>query len=168
VRNLAQRSAGAAKEIKGLIGESGERVRIGAELVDRSGQALAEIVDGVKKVTDIVAEIAAASQEQSAGIDQVNNAVTQMDETTQQNAALVEEAAAAARAMQEQAGELTRQVAFFQIAGEPAAAAPATPVRRPLRAATATPAAAVQAAPKVERRPTQAPQPVAAGDWTEF
>ena len=118
VRNLAQRSAGAAKEIKGLINDSAAKVRTGSELVDQSGKALAEIVDSVKKVTDIVAEIAAASQEQSAGIDQVNHAVLQMDEMTQQNAALVEEAAAAARAMQEQATELTRQVGFFQLGNE--------------------------------------------------
>jgi len=118
VRSLAQRSAAAAKEIKALIGESGERVRAGSALVDRSGQSLAQIVDGVKKVTDIVAEIAAASQEQSAGIDQVNHAVSQMDEMTQQNAALVEEAAAAARAMQEQAAELTRQMRFFHLGNE--------------------------------------------------
>ncbi len=118
VRNLAQRSAGAAKEIKGLINDSAEKVQAGSALVDQSGKALAEIVDSVKKVTDIVAEIAAASQEQSAGIDQVNHAVLQMDEMTQQNAALVEEAAAAARAMQEQATELTHQVGFFQITGE--------------------------------------------------
>jgi methyl-accepting chemotaxis protein len=115
VRSLAQRSAAAAKDIKVLIGESSELVSIGSDMVGRSGKALAEIVDGVKKVTDIVAEIAAASQEQSAGIDQVNNAVSQMDEMTQQNAALVEEAAAAARAMQEQANELTRQMGFFQL-----------------------------------------------------
>jgi methyl-accepting chemotaxis protein-1 (serine sensor receptor) len=123
VRNLAGRSAGAAKEIKGLINDSAEKVRTGSELVDQSGKALAEIVDSVKKVTDIVAEIAAASQEQSAGIDQVNHAVSQMDEMTQQNAALVEEASAAARAMQEQAGELARQVGFFSFedAGGPAA-----------------------------------------------
>ena len=124
VRNLAQRSAGAAKEIKGLINDSAAKVRTGSELVDQSGKALAEIVDSVKKVTDIVAEIAAASQEQSAGIDQVNHAVLQMDEMTQQNAALVEEAAAAARAMQEQATELTRQVGFFQL-GDDADYAPA-------------------------------------------
>src|ERR1700761_1428281 len=115
VRNLAQRSAGAAKEIKGLINDSANKVKAGSELVDQSGKALAEIVDSVKKVIDIVAEIAAASQEQSAGIDQVNHAVLQMDEMTQQNAALVEESAAAARAMQEQATELTRQVGFFQL-----------------------------------------------------
>lgn len=121
VRNLAQRSAGAAKEIKGLINDSAGKVKAGSELVDQSGKALAEIVDSVKKVTDIVAEIAAASSEQSAGIDQVNHAVLQMDEMTQQNAALVEESAAAARAMHEQATELSRQVSFFQVSGQAAA-----------------------------------------------
>jgi methyl-accepting chemotaxis protein len=115
VRSLSQRSASAAKEIKALIDDSAEKVRSGSELVNESAKVLADIVDSVKKVTDIVAEIAAASHEQSAGIEQVNKAVMQMDEMTQQNAALVEEAAAAARAMQEQAGELTRQVGFFQL-----------------------------------------------------
>lgn len=115
VRNLAQRAAGAAKEIKGLIGDSVEKVTAGTELVGQSGRTLQDIVDSVKKVTDIVAEIAAASQEQSSGIDQVNTAVMQMDEVTQQNAALVEEAAAASRAMQEQAQVLQQQVTFFRI-----------------------------------------------------
>ncbi|MDF4024003.1 methyl-accepting chemotaxis protein [Luteibacter sp. PPL201] len=124
VRNLAQRSANAAKEIKGLINDSANKVKAGSSLVDQSGKALAEIVDSVKKVTDIVAEIAAASSEQSAGIDQVNHAVLQMDEMTQQNAALVEQSAAAARAMHEQATELSRQVSFFHVTGEAAAARP--------------------------------------------
>ncbi|MFK2905049.1 MCP four helix bundle domain-containing protein [Dyella ginsengisoli] len=113
VRNLAQRSALAAKEIKTLIGDSVERVKMGSGLVDESGRSLAAIVESIKKVTDIVAEIAAASTEQSAGIEQVNMAVTQMDEVTQQNAALVEEAASASRAMEEQAMNLRRQVAYF-------------------------------------------------------
>ncbi len=164
VRNLAQRSASAAKEIKGLIGEAGERVRIGSELVERSGHALSEIVDGVRRVTDIVAEIAAASQEQSAGIQQVNNAVTQMDEATQQNAALVEEAAAAARAMQEQAAELTRQVAFFRIEGD---AAPAVSAEQKRHEAAATATAAILASVR-EPRPAPRAQAVAAGEWTEF
>ncbi|HEX5353546.1 MAG TPA: methyl-accepting chemotaxis protein [Rhodanobacteraceae bacterium] len=115
VRNLAQRSAAAAKEIKTLIGESVEKVRTGTELVQKTGKTLVEIVDSVKKVTDIVGEIAAASQEQSAGIDQVNRAVMQMDETTQQNAALVEESAAASRSLEDQASDLSRQIAFFNI-----------------------------------------------------
>ncbi|WP_323137538.1 methyl-accepting chemotaxis protein [Dyella subtropica] len=115
VRNLAQRSATAAKEIKALIGDSVEKVRTGTELVDRSGKTLAQIVGSVQKVTDIVADIAAASQEQSSGIDQVSHAVTQMDNVTQQNAALVEEAAAASRDMLEQANRLGEQVAYFRL-----------------------------------------------------
>jgi methyl-accepting chemotaxis protein len=143
VRNLAQRSAAAAREIKGLIADSVEKVRDGSALVERSGQSLAAIVSSVKKVTDIVAEIAAASREQSTGILQVSTAVTAMDESTQQNAALVEEAAAASRAMQEQAGTLLHEVAFFQLAGdgtEPAGTAappPADPLRAPAALAVA-------------------------------
>ena len=114
VRNLAQRSASAAKEIKGLINDSVDKVKAGSELVDESGKTLNEIMDSVKKVTDIVAEIAAASQEQSAGIEQVNNAVTQMDGVTQQNAALVEQASAASKAMQQQASALVNQIGFFK------------------------------------------------------
>ena len=114
VRNLAQRSAGAAKEIKDLIQDSVEKVKTGSGLVDESGKTLTEIVDSVKKVTDIVAEIAAASQEQSAGIEQVNKAITQMDEVTQQNAALVEEAAAASRSMEEQANRMVEIMRFFR------------------------------------------------------
>jgi methyl-accepting chemotaxis protein len=115
VRNLAQRSASAAKQIKTLIGDTVDKVQAGSVLVEESGQVLEGIVGSVKRVTDIVAEIAAASQEQSSGIDQVNRAVMQMDEVTQQNAALVEEAAAAARAMQEQADELERQIRYFRL-----------------------------------------------------
>ncbi|MBM7127929.1 methyl-accepting chemotaxis protein [Dyella mobilis] len=115
VRNLAQRSARAAKEIKTLIGDSADKVQAGSALVEESGQALSGIIGSVKKVADIVNEIAAASQEQSTGIEQVNRAVTQMDEVTQQNAALVEEAAAAARAMQEQADRLQGQMAYFRV-----------------------------------------------------
>jgi methyl-accepting chemotaxis protein len=118
VRNLAQRCAAAAKEIKGLIGESVEKVRAGTDLVQRTGITLVEIVDSVKKVTDIVGEIAAASQEQSAGIEQVNRAVMQMDEMTQQNAALVEQSAAASRSLEEQAADLARQISFFCIREE--------------------------------------------------
>ncbi|MCX5723524.1 MAG: methyl-accepting chemotaxis protein [Nitrospirae bacterium] len=117
VRNLAQRSATAAKEIKGLINESVQRVTDGSKLVDQSGKTLEEIVGSVKRVTDIIAEITAASQEQASGIDQVNKAIMQMDETTQQNAALVEEASSASQSMKEQAGELMRQVASFKMEG---------------------------------------------------
>lgn len=127
VRNLAQRSASAAKEIKELIKDSVEKVRIGSEFVDASGQTLAEIVGSVKKVDGIVAEIAAASQEQSSGIEQVNKAVIQMDQLTQQNAALVEEAAAASKSMDDEAQHLMQVVAFFKtsktaIQAKPAAA----------------------------------------------
>jgi methyl-accepting chemotaxis protein len=108
VRNLASRSAEAAKEIKGLIQDSVGKVGDGTKLVDESGKVLAEIVTGVKKVTDVVAEIAASSREQAAGIEQVNKAVTAMDAVTQQNAALVEEASAAAQALTEQAANLSR------------------------------------------------------------
>ena len=117
VRNLAQRSATAAKEIKGLINESIQRVTDGSELVDQCGKTLEEIVGSVKRVTDIIAEISVASQEQASGIDQVNKAIMQMDETTQQNAALVEEATSASQSMKEQAMELMRQVGSFKMVG---------------------------------------------------
>ncbi len=113
VRTLAQRSAGAAKEIKQLITDSVAQVEQGSSLVDKAGQTMGEIVDSVKRVTDIMADISAASQEQSAGIEQVNQAITQMDEGTQQNAALVEEAFAAAQSMEHQASELVGLVAAF-------------------------------------------------------
>ncbi|APP85815.1 methyl-accepting chemotaxis protein [Xanthomonas hortorum] len=116
VRTLAQRSTAAAKEIKGLIDDSVQRVTEGSTLVHTAGNTMAELVASVQRVTDIMGEISAASQEQSVGIEQVNITVTQMDETTQQNAALVEEATAAARSMEEQAGQLTEAVAVFKIA----------------------------------------------------
>ena len=114
VRSLAQRSASAAKEIKDLINDSVDKVKVGSELVDESGKTLSEIMESVKKVTDIVAEIAAASEEQSAGIEQVNNAVTQMDNVTQQNAALVEEASAASKSMEQQSATLVTQIGYFR------------------------------------------------------
>ena len=117
VRNLAQRSATAAKEIKGLINESIQRVTDGSELVHQSGKTLGEIVNSVKRVTDIIAEISTASQEQASGIDQVNRAIMQMDETTQQNAALVEETTSASQSMKDQAKELMRQVEVFKTNG---------------------------------------------------
>ena len=115
VRNLAQRSAGAAKEIKGLIEDSVGKVEAGGKLVDVAGEAMHEIVSSVKRVTDIMGEIAAASQEQSSGIEQVNQAITQMDDMTQQNAALVEQAAASSESMQTQAEKLTQLVAAFTL-----------------------------------------------------
>ncbi len=115
VRNLAQRSAGAAKEIKELINDSVEKVEIGSSMVEQSGETLAEIVNSIKKVSDVVAEIAAASQEQSDGIDQVNKAIMQMDEMTQQNAALVEQSAAASHEMEEQAHSLSQLMDYFKL-----------------------------------------------------
>ncbi len=115
VRSLAQRSAGAAKEIKGLIDDSVAKVAEGSALVHQAGTTMGEIVASVQRVTDIMAEISAASQEQSAGIEQVNHTVVQMDETTQRNAALVEEATAAARSMEEQAHELGQAVSAFRL-----------------------------------------------------
>ncbi|MGV6853041.1 MAG: methyl-accepting chemotaxis protein [bacterium] len=114
VRSLAQRSAGAAKEIKTLIQDSGEKVKEGSRLVDDSGETLDQVVNAFKKVTDIIAEISAASQEQSLGINQVNKAISSMDEMTQQNAGLVEEAAAAAQSLNEQAQGLRDVMAFFE------------------------------------------------------
>ncbi|MCD7098602.1 methyl-accepting chemotaxis protein [Stenotrophomonas sp. MMGLT7] len=124
VRTLAQRSANAAKEIKGLIDDSVGKVADGSALVHEAGKTMGEIVTSVQRVTDIMAEISAASQEQSAGIEQVNQTVTQMDETTQQNAALVEEATAAARAMAEQASQLSETVSVFRLQAGPVPAEP--------------------------------------------
>jgi methyl-accepting chemotaxis protein len=115
VRNLAQRSASAAKEIKTLISDSVEQVNTGGKLVDETGEAMDDIVTSVQLVTEIMSGIAEASQEQSAGIEQVNQAVGQMDEMTQQNAALVEEAATAAENLQEQAVKLAQAVSVFRL-----------------------------------------------------
>jgi methyl-accepting chemotaxis protein len=118
VRSLAQRSAAAAKEIKTLIGDSVEKVDVGSKLVESAGKTMEDIVGAVKRVTDIMAEITAASQEQSTGIEQVNQAITQMDQVTQQNAALVEEAAAAAESMKDQASNLSGSVGQFRLSEE--------------------------------------------------
>jgi methyl-accepting chemotaxis protein-1 (serine sensor receptor) len=162
VRTLAQRSAGAAKEIKGLIEDSVGKVADGSALVRQAGTTMGEIVASVQRVTDIMAEISAASQEQSSGIEQVNQAVVQMDETTQQNAALVEEASAAARSMEEQANLLAEAVSVFRTGAATAAAA----VRPALAAvaATVTPVRRPAAlSPRIE--PTLAAN---AGGWEEF
>jgi methyl-accepting chemotaxis protein len=128
VRNLAGRSATAAKEIKALIQDSVDKVKEGSTLVTQSGATLGEIVTAVKKVTDIVAEIAAASNEQSSGIEQVNKAVVQLDKLTQQNAALVEEASAASQAMAEHARELNMSMHRYRVLTAAAPAAPAVAV----------------------------------------
>lgn len=117
VRNLAQRSATAAKEIKSLINESVQQVTDSTELVEQSSKTLEEIVESVKRVTDVIGEISAASTEQSTGIEEVNKAIMQMDETTQQNAALVEEATSASQSIKEQAQDLVEQVEFFKLEG---------------------------------------------------
>ena len=130
VRNLAQRSAAAAREIKALIGNSVDSVAAGSALVEQAGQTMADVVDSVQRVNDIMAEISNAGREQSAGIEQINQAVTEMDTVTQQNAALVEEAAAAAEALQEQAANLQRIVSVFRVDGLPAA--PIVTVRKPV------------------------------------
>ena len=130
VRNLASRSAEAAKEIKGLIQDSVGKVAEGTKLVDESGKVLSEIVAGVKKVTDVVAEIAASSQEQATGIEEVNKAVMSMDEVTQQNAALVEQASAAAQALSEQATQLLQMISRYEL-GDVEVAQTARPRRTP-------------------------------------
>ncbi|WP_322405178.1 methyl-accepting chemotaxis protein [Massilia luteola] len=131
VRNLAHRAGSAAKEIKALIDASVHRVGVGSALVGDAGAAMSEIVGRVQGVTGVMAEISAASREQSTGIEQVNQAVAQMDEVTQQNAALVEQASAASQAMQEQAARLARLVGTFTLAGGGAAAARPASVARP-------------------------------------
>ena len=122
VRGLASRSAAAAKEIKELIQDTVRKVDDGSHLVSESGQTLEQIVLSVKKVCDIVAEIAAASREQATGIDQVNKAVSQMDSMTQQNAALVEQAAGASQSVARRANELSTLMAHYRVSDEPAAA----------------------------------------------
>jgi methyl-accepting chemotaxis protein len=170
VRNLAQRSANAAKEIKGLISDSVSKVESGSRLVDTAGKTMEEIVQSVKRVTDIMAEISAASQEQRAGIEQVNNAVMQMDKVTQQNAALVEEAAAAAKSMEDQTGSMSDMVAQFKLS-EDFAAAPPQPAAR--AKATGNPVVdrslrgAYAAAPAPATRPAPAPATRATRPATE-
>ncbi|USX27924.1 methyl-accepting chemotaxis protein [Oxalobacteraceae bacterium OTU3CINTB1] len=159
VRNLAQRSAAAAKDIKLLINDSVEKVEAGSQLVDQAGTTMNEIVSSITRVTDIMSEITSASAEQSDGIEQVNVAITQMDQVTQQNAALVEQAAAAAESMQEQAARLSEVVSIFKLGGTAAMAAPvarAGVARKPL----------VAAAPKKAAKPVKQ---VANGDeWETF
>lgn len=174
VRSLAQRSAAAAKEIKTLIGDSVEKVEVGSKLVGQAGATIDEVVSSVRHVTDIIAEISAASQEQSTGIEAVNMAIIEMDGMTQQNAALVEQAAAAAQSLQDQAGELAKVVSIFKLnAGENAFAnrPAAPPVRRvePAPAAVAKPKAAVKSLPAAKPAPKRAaPAKTDDSDWEEF
>jgi methyl-accepting chemotaxis protein len=186
VRNLAQRSAAAAKEIKQLINDSVERVETGTALVDKAGATMSEVVDSVKRVTDIMGEISSASKEQSDGVGQIGEAVTQMDQATQQNAALVEEMAAAASSLRTQAGDLVQAVAVFRLSGKPAGVSAPKPL-----ASTHTPVLTVKKSrpPVALKKPTARPalppasrptaQPVArraatpatadaAGDWESF
>jgi methyl-accepting chemotaxis protein len=170
VRNLAQRSAAAAKEIKALIGDSVDKVQVGTDLVGMAGQTMEEVVSSVKRVTDIMAEISAASNEQSAGIEQVNQAITQMDDVTQQNAALVEEAAAAAELLEEQAQELAKLVSTFRLSNE-RHSLPAPAVRQ-IAQNTPAPADARKAAASA-RKPAKALVSVKAAkadndEWEEF
>ena len=186
VRNLAQRSAGAAKEIKVLIGDSVEKVETGSRLVQQAGSTMDDIVASVKRVTDIMGEITVASHEQEAGIDQINRAIAEMDTVTQQNAALVEEAAAAAGSLQEQASNLAQVVSVFHVGatgGDSAhargaqrrsapvalARAPAAPARprSPGAVPTPRPAAAARRAPA--RVANGAPIAAASADeWEQF
>jgi methyl-accepting chemotaxis protein len=173
VRVLAQRSAAAAKDIKGLIDDSVQKVQTGSELVDKAGQTMAEIVQSISRVTQIMNQISHASEEQSIGIAQVNDAITQMDQVTQQNAALVEEAAAAAESMQEQSAKLADVVSVFKLDAyaTPALAAPARTAalpRRPARSVTAAPkakAVAMAASTPAPRKPAAA---TGESDWEEF
>ncbi len=169
VRNLAQRSAAAAKEIKTLIGDSVDKVTLGTELVDKAGKTMEEVVNAVKRVTDIMGEITAASSEQSQGIEQVNTAITQMDDVTQQNAALVEEAAAAAESMEEQAQQLAAMMSTFKLSGESQAHSIA-PVRTPAR--QLPPAKSAPSKPAPAKRSARPLPPTADdaedGEWKEF
>ena len=173
VRNLAQRSAGAAKEIKELITASVANVDAGAKLVDQAGATMEQVVGSIRRVTDIMAEITSASQEQTTGIEQVNVAIGQMDQVTQQNAALVEEAAAAASSMQDQAGKLADVVSVFRLAREHEAKVaasiavkpvPARAIKAPVKPVVKPAAKPIAAKPAANRQAVAA----SADDWEEF
>ena len=170
VRNLAHRSASAAKEIKELIAASVANVDTGSRLVNEAGQTMGDIVDSIVRVTDIMGEITSATHEQTIGIEQINMAIAQMDEVTQQNAALVEEAAAASQSMQEQAGELAHVVGFFKTGNHVASAPALTPVRAtPAAPAIARPAARPAPARKaVAAAPARRSNAAAESEWEEF
>jgi methyl-accepting chemotaxis protein len=168
VRNLAQRSANAAKEIKSLIVDSVEKVDAGSKLVDEAGKTMQEIVSSVKHVADIMGEITAASQEQSSGIEEVNRAITQMDETTQQNAALVEQAAAAAESMLDQAQSLMQAVSVFHLNEMEKTMRVQQQATQPARRETAAPkpVAQAKAAPRIAS--SAKPANTRDGNWEEF
>ncbi len=169
VRNLAQRSASAAKEIKHLIGDSVEKVDAGGKLVDEAGETMTLIVTSVKQVADIMSEITAASQEQSESIEQVNSAISQMDEMTQQNAALVEQASAAAESMQDHAGQMAEIMEMNNIGGGSAPARPAPRPQAPKPAARISPPKpAARPAPKPAPKPARQTPPSADDGWEEF
>jgi methyl-accepting chemotaxis protein len=176
VRTLAQRSAGAAKEIKALIGDSVEKVGAGSELVAEAGRTMTDIVQQVQRVSDLIAEISAATQEQTQGIGQVNEAVTQLDQVTQQNAALVEESAAAADSLKQQAQRLVESVAVFKVGASGAADAAPASATEPAARATApstgkrpAPARAVpKAAVDASRTVAAASDASSRGDWQTF
>ncbi|WP_028102546.1 methyl-accepting chemotaxis protein [Pseudoduganella violaceinigra] len=173
VRNLAQRSAAAAKEIKQLIDDSVGKVESGAKLVNQAGSTMKEIVNSIQRVTDIMGEITVATQEQTAGLEQIHQAITEMDTITQQNVALVEEAASASGALQQQASSLSRVVSVFQVDvqhREHPAAVQARAVIQAVRAKPAAPAKA-QARPALRDARPAAARKVAnsqVGDWEEF
>ena len=168
VRNLAQRSAAAAKEIKSLIGNSVERVDQGSKLVNEAGATMQEIVESVRRVTDIMGEITAASFEQTAGIDQINVAITQMDQVTQQNAALVEEASAASEAMQEQAEKLALVVSVFKLDSSSVVAVRAVPATHQRTVAFAPRPVKPAQPTRIASAPTSTAPAAAASDWEEF
>ena len=173
VRSLAQRSAEAAKEIKGLITESVEQVEQGTTLVDRAGHTMEEIVNSIKRVSDIVAEISSASEEQSRGVSQVGEAITQMDQVTQQNAALVEESAAAAESLKQQATQLVGAMAVFKVdAHAPVAANAPSPAqverRGPSRATNVTRPGFGKVKKSPDAAPAQAEAKTGTDDWSSF
>jgi methyl-accepting chemotaxis protein len=171
VRTLAQRSAAAAKEIKGLIGDSVSKVDAGTALVGEAGRTMDDIVGSVRRVTGIMGEITAASQEQTAGIEQINQAISQMDLVTQQTAALVEEAAAAAASLQDQAGGLLEAVSVFTLddarqGGSAVAKAAAAPKAK--AALGTAPKATPPARARVKSAAASPTLAVAQGDWEQF
>ena len=171
VRSLAQRSATAAKEIKALIDDSVAKVDTGSKLVEQAGSTMTEVVASVKRVTDIVAEISSASQEQSTGLEEINRAITLMDESTQQNAALVEEAAAAAQAMQEQAAQLMEAVSVFKLEQGTAANVAPKPAANPRKTVPAKTRTLAHQPAAAERKPSPATAAIPAkadDDWEQF